>query len=269
MTARERLWLIGTFLLSLGYWTWTVSWKFSLILMGSVLIHEYGHYWWMGKEGLTKKRMIFIPPLGALAIAKEPWPSLLAEARIALAGPIIGLLPGIFFLIAWLIFPGQIIWPASAFLVAFINLLNLLIPSIVTDGGRVVKSIAFSLSPKLGVGLFVISCPVLLSIVILTKNPFLTIFAILLIWQSWLEIKQWRMASGLLLAHRQRGDFDTLSAEEQHLLRAVTFANKMNGKEAVSVSLVFAWIISIYFFLLWLITAHGHVNPHNFYSAFN
>lgn len=114
----------------------------------AILIHEYGHYYWMGREGISKKKMLFIPLMGAVAITQEGWPNRGAESRIALAGPLIGLFSALIPLVCYLISPLPI-FAASAVIICFINLFNL-IPITILDGGRVWKSIFYSIHPKVG-----------------------------------------------------------------------------------------------------------------------
>jgi Zn-dependent protease len=128
---------------------------FALVLVGSILIHEYGHYFWMGKESIKKRDMFMVPPFGAMAISKEPWPTLGAEARIALAGPAFGLLaPCLFYLL--LLLTGNLMWAAGVALAAFINLFNLL-PIAILDGGRVTRSLLQSINQKLEITFTAIS----------------------------------------------------------------------------------------------------------------
>ena len=102
MDRKNRFRLAFSILLSFLIWGGLVNWKFALVAIPAILFHEYGHYYWMGREGIKKRRMMMIPPLGAMAMAGEPWPSREAEARIALAGPTFGF---IFLLGAFLFVP--------------------------------------------------------------------------------------------------------------------------------------------------------------------
>ncbi len=129
------------------WWFLYGSFPFAVILVLSILIHETGHYIRMGREGIKNRDMVMVPPLGAVAIAKDFWPSYAAEARIALAGPFYGFIPGGIFIILGNITSNKM-WYASAFLVGLINLFNLL-PVIPLDGGRCYRAILFSIHPQL------------------------------------------------------------------------------------------------------------------------
>lgn len=142
-------WLAVSIWASILVWGWLFNYKMAIVLVVSILVHEYGHYYWMGREGIKKRKMMMIPPFGAVAMSGEPFPGYAAENRIALAGPGIGLaaLFGFYFLLS---VTGQSMWAAAVVITAYINLLNLIIPISVLDGGRVIKSTLFSLNYYLG-----------------------------------------------------------------------------------------------------------------------
>ncbi|PJE51339.1 MAG: hypothetical protein COV29_01120 [Candidatus Yanofskybacteria bacterium CG10_big_fil_rev_8_21_14_0_10_36_16] len=139
--------LILSIILSLFIFTFLLEKLFlSAILIFSLLIHEYGHYWQMGREGIKKRDMVMIPPLGAMAVSHEPWPSRGAEARIGIAGPIFGMIPAIVFYLIFII-SGNYMWLAGVMYVCFVNLFNLL-PIGPMDGGRCLKSVLLSINPR-------------------------------------------------------------------------------------------------------------------------
>lgn len=142
-------WLAVSIWASILVWGWLFNYKMAIVLVVSILVHEYGHYYWMGREGIKKRKMIMIPPFGAVAMSGEPFPGYAAENRIALAGPGIGLaaLVGFYFLLS---VTGQSMWAAAVVITAYINLFNLIVPISVLDGGRVIKSTLFSLNYYLG-----------------------------------------------------------------------------------------------------------------------
>lgn len=124
------------------------SWPFALVLMGSLFIHEMGHIWAMKRSGMKTKGVYFIPFLGAAAVSEEMFPSRGSETFIALMGPVWG------FVLALLTFGGYLLTgstllAALAGWMAMLNLFNLL-PINPLDGGRVMKSVAFSISSRAG-----------------------------------------------------------------------------------------------------------------------
>jgi len=126
--------------------------SFAIALAYAVLIHESGHLLAMKHCGLKTSGMWFIPFLGAAAVAKQGFRSYGEEFYVAIAGPVFGglsLIP-LFAGAALLPAPDAAQWFGYASLAAFVNVFNLL-PIGVLDGGRIVKSLAASLSRVLGV----------------------------------------------------------------------------------------------------------------------
>ena len=148
--------LIVSILFGLVIWGFLFgSYVFSALMLFALLVHEYGHYYWMGREGITKRSMMVIPPFGAVARSYEYWPSFGAETRIALAGPAFGLLPVVLFFLLSLA-TGDARWVGVAGFAAFINLFNA-IPALPLDGGRWMRGMLASIHPSLHTASFVIS----------------------------------------------------------------------------------------------------------------
>lgn len=141
---------------SLGVYAVIFNWKFALMLIGSLFVHEYGHVWAMKREGMAVKGMYFIPFLGAAAVGAGQFPSRAAEVRIALMGPLWGLALAALTFAAYLA-TGEALLASIAGWMAMVNLFNLL-PIMPLDGGRVFRNIAFSFSGWIGVSLFILSC---------------------------------------------------------------------------------------------------------------
>jgi Zn-dependent protease len=124
------------------------TWKFALLLMGSIAFHELGHIWAMRKCGMKTRGIYFIPLLGAAAVTEDEFPSREVESFVALAGPVWGLslalvTAGLYFVI------HSPVYAAAAGWMAMINLFNLL-PINPLDGGRVAKSVFFSIHRRAG-----------------------------------------------------------------------------------------------------------------------
>ena len=133
---------------SFASYAYMFTWKFALIIMGMLFIHESGHVWAMRRCGVKTKGFYFIPILGGAAVAEEDFPSRKAESFIAIMGPVWGLILAFICGIIYLL-TGQPMWAAATGWMAMINLFNLL-PINPLDGGRIMKSIAFSLNSWLG-----------------------------------------------------------------------------------------------------------------------
>jgi Zn-dependent protease len=123
-----------TMLLSVGvYWS-VFGWRFAVLLVLSIYVHEMGHVAALRRLGLPASAPMFIPGLGALIRLRQRPANPRDDARIGLAGPIWGLGAA---LVAWLGFRlgwGPL-WGAVARFGAWINLFNLL-PFWQLDGGR-------------------------------------------------------------------------------------------------------------------------------------
>jgi len=179
MTTGERRWLYLSIVLSTSWWIFIYGVVIGSIFTFSLLFHEYGHYYWMGREGIKEKKMMMVPPFGAIAIAKEPWPSLGSEARIALAGPGFGFISALTLILVWLI-SGSYAIRIAIFLVCLVNLFNLCLPIAVLDGGRVIKSILLSLNTKLGIGFYYFSFIVLGLFVIKSMSIFMILIGFMI-----------------------------------------------------------------------------------------
>lgn len=139
---------VGLAASSVAAYTVLLTWQFAVILIAMLFIHESGHIWAMKKCGMKTKGIYFIPLFGAAAVGEGEFPSRESEVFIALMGPLWGLMfsagLGAMYFIS-----GDAIFAAGAGWMAMINLFNL-IPINPLDGGRVFKSIAFSLTSWMG-----------------------------------------------------------------------------------------------------------------------
>ncbi len=113
------------------YWA-LFGWWFAVGFVGSIFIHEMGHYVTVRRYGFAAEGPVFLPGLGAYVrwhgINVDP----VVRSRISLAGPLFGLFAsiaayGIYFA------TGQAVWMAVGHVGAYINLFNL-IPVAIFDG---------------------------------------------------------------------------------------------------------------------------------------
>lgn len=123
-------------------------WKFTLLLMATIMIHEYGHLAAMNFLGVKNRGFIFLPLMGGIIIPGEPIPSLMKRSFIHFAGPGMGLFSAILFLITYGI-TGLPIFVAMASWSALFNLINML-PIPPFDGGMIFRSILNSFHRHLG-----------------------------------------------------------------------------------------------------------------------
>lgn len=161
---------------TMATYSYLFTWQFASILMISLFIHENGHIWMMKRCGMVVKGIYFVPFVGAAAVAEGDFPSPKDEADIAIMGPIWGLTLAIFTLLIYKI-TGNAFFGAVAGWMAMLNLFNLL-PISPLDGGRIMKSIAFSVGTRYGL-IFMITGIVIFTAITIWKE--IILFAALLI----------------------------------------------------------------------------------------
>lgn len=142
----KLFWFAGSFLASVWFYALFWGWKFGLVFVVLIAVHEFGHWFTMRFYGVPSSLPFFIPGMGALVNMRGRPASAFHESLIAFAGPFIGALGA-----AACAYAGfathERFWLAAAYLGMFINLFNLA-PLMPLDGGRIVGSI----SPRIWVG---------------------------------------------------------------------------------------------------------------------
>lgn len=161
--------------LSIGAYSVIFTWQFALVIISMLVIHEYGHLGVMKHYHMRTRGMYIIPFLGAAAVADEEFPDRKSEAVIAIAGPLVGgalaVISGmLYYLTANPYFAAVCSW------MALINLFNL-IPVSPLDGGRVLKSVTFSISSRIGLGFMIVA---MLAASVFAFQAQLVIFVILI-----------------------------------------------------------------------------------------
>jgi Zn-dependent protease len=125
---------LGTMFVSIAAYAWAFGWPFAVGFVLLIFIHEMGHVIQLRREGVEASAPIFIPFLGAVIAAKSLGDDAAAEARVGLAGPILGTI-GTLIPLAIYLATGSDLWQALAYVGFFLNLINLL-PVLPLDGGR-------------------------------------------------------------------------------------------------------------------------------------
>lgn len=161
---------------SMASYAYLFTWKFSLMIMVMLFVHESGHIWAMKRYGMKTKGIYFIPFVGGAAVTESAFPSRKAEVVIAIMGPIWGFALAALTGCAY-VFTRNPVFAAASSWMALINLFNLL-PINPLDGGRIFKSIAFSIHSKLGLVFLGVG---IVASVFLTLYAKIALFAILLI----------------------------------------------------------------------------------------
>jgi Zn-dependent protease len=130
----------GSMLVSVAAYSLIWGWRFAVGFVLLILVHEMGHVIQLRREGIKASAPIFIPFLGAMIAAKSLGKDAAAEARVGLAGPILGSIATLVPLGIWLA-GGSEFWRALAYLGFFLNLFNL-IPVVPLDGGRAMAALS-------------------------------------------------------------------------------------------------------------------------------
>jgi len=167
-----------TMVVSIGAYALLFPLWFAVGLVLLLLIHETGHVLQLRREGIKATAPMFIPFMGAVVGMKEMPKDAAAEARVGLAGPIIGTLGAIG---AWglYILTDNLLFLGLAYVGFFINLFNLL-PMLPLDGGRA----AGALSPVF----WIFGLIAALAYLVVNPNPiilFILIIGGIELWNRW------------------------------------------------------------------------------------
>jgi Zn-dependent protease len=156
-------------------WGWSFAVGFVLLLF----VHEMGHVVQLRREGIKASAPLFIPFMGAFVGMKQLPQNAAAEARVGLAGPVLGSLACLVPVAIWQA-TGNEFWAALAFTGFLINLFNLL-PVLPLDGGRAMAA----LSPWV----WVIGFAALVAATILFPSP---IMLLILLFGGMETFRRWR-----------------------------------------------------------------------------
>jgi Zn-dependent protease len=130
----------GSMLVSVAAYALIWGWRFAVGFVALLFVHEMGHVIQMKREGVKVSGMLFIPFLGAAVGARSMGGNALAEARIGLAGPVLGTLATAALLPIAAAQDSDFL-RALAFTGFFLNLFNL-VPVVPLDGGRAMAAMA-------------------------------------------------------------------------------------------------------------------------------
>jgi Zn-dependent protease len=130
----------GTALISVAAYSLFWGWEFAAGFVVLLFIHEMGHVIALRREGIKSSAPMFVPFMGALITSKSLGDNALAEARVGLAGPILGSLAAAAVAVAGELLHSDMLI-ALAYVGFLINLFNLL-PIVPLDGGRAMAAMA-------------------------------------------------------------------------------------------------------------------------------
>ncbi len=170
----------ASMLVSVGAYALIWGWKFALGFVLLLFVHELGHVVELRRQGVPASAPLFIPFLGAVVGMKQMPKDAWNEAKVALAGPILGSLGAAAVWIAGEALDSEFL-VALAFVGFLLNLFNLL-PIVPLDGGRAVAA----LHPAL----WAVGLAGLVALVFVAPNPILLIILVfggLELWRRWQE----------------------------------------------------------------------------------
>jgi Zn-dependent protease len=173
----------GTAFVSVAAYSLFWGWPFAAGFVVLLFVHEMGHVIALRREGIKASAPMFIPFLGAAIFSKSLGENALAEARVGLAGPILGSLGAALVAIVGAI-TGSSLLLALAYLGFLLNLFNLL-PVVPLDGGRAMAA----MSPAF----WFVGFAGLIGLELWRPNPILLIIVIfggLETWRRWQERKK-------------------------------------------------------------------------------
>lgn len=136
--APKLLLSFGSIIASVWLYALFWGWKFGIVFVALLAVHELGHYLTFRNFGIPASLPLFIPGLGAFVsspMSKDP----ARNAIAAIMGPVFGVLASA---VCWGygLATGEPFWIAAAYVGFFLNLFNL-IPAYPLDGGRIAGAI--------------------------------------------------------------------------------------------------------------------------------
>jgi Zn-dependent protease len=168
----------GSALVSVAAYSLLWGWQFAVGFVILLLIHEMGHVIQLRREGISASAPTFIPFLGAVIASRSLGDDAYAEAKVGLAGPVLGTLGA-----AGCLAIGEAsnsgLFKALAYIGFLVNLFNLL-PVVPLDGGRAMAAMAPSL--------WFVGFGALVTGAIVFHNPFMVLiaaFAGFELWRRW------------------------------------------------------------------------------------
>ncbi len=170
----------GTILVSLAAYALLWGWPFAAGFIALLFVHEMGHVIALRREGLKASAPMFIPFMGAVIAARSLGRNALAEARVGLAGPILGSIGAAACILVWQA-TGTDMWRALAFTGFFLNLFNLL-PVVPLDGGRAMAAMA--------PWMWFVGFAAMIPLAILFPNP---IILLILVFAGFETYKRWKL----------------------------------------------------------------------------
>ena len=169
----------GTALVSVAAYSLFFGWWFAAGFVILIFVHEMGHVIQLRREGVKASAPMFIPFMGAVITSRSLGDSALAEARVGLAGPILGTVGAAACLVIGEAANSDF-FRALAYIGFFLNLFNLL-PIVPLDGGRAMAAMA--------PWMWFLGFGVLVGLELLYPNP---ILLIIVFFSGWELYRRWK-----------------------------------------------------------------------------
>jgi Zn-dependent protease len=171
-----------TSVVSIGAYALLWGWRFAVLFVALLFVHELGHVVALRREGIPASAPMFIPFLGAAVFMKDMPRDAWTEAKVGLAGPVFGLLSSAAVLAAGEAYDSNLL-RAAAYTGFFLNLFNLL-PIVPLDGGRA----AAALHPYVWIG----GAVGMLALFLVFPSPLLILIALIGGMDGWRRLKAFR-----------------------------------------------------------------------------
>jgi Zn-dependent protease len=159
----------GTAFVSVGAYSLLFGWPFAAGFVVLLFVHEMGHVVQLRREGIKARAPMFIPFLGAVISARSLGTNAFAEARVGLAGPVLGTIGAGIVALAAVVTHIHLLY-ALAYTGFFINLFNL-IPVTPLDGGRAMAAMAPAV--------WLVGLLILVAVAAVFGNPLIVIFIVI------------------------------------------------------------------------------------------
>jgi Zn-dependent protease len=150
-----------------------------------------GHVIALRREGIRASAPMFVPFLGAVVAARSLGDNAAAEARVGLAGPILGSIGAAACIVVYHA-TGNDIWRALAYTGFFLNLFNLL-PVVPLDGGRAMAA----MSPWM----WVVGFAALIPLLFVFANPIMLLILVFAGLETYKRLQQRRSGDAATLAY--------------------------------------------------------------------
>jgi Zn-dependent protease len=128
-----------SFLISAALYAWAWGWGFGIGFVLLLLVHEMGHVIQLKREGIDASAPMFVPFLGAMVALREMPGNAWTEAKVGLAGPVLGS-AGALAVLIWAEQTDSNLLRGLAYVGFLLNLFNL-VPIVPLDGGRAVAAL--------------------------------------------------------------------------------------------------------------------------------